>query len=270
LTFAPSGAINNRNNLIRLLKISAKKRFPKTETIDEFHRGRVRVIQSKAGYRFALDAPLLADFIEIEAGDEVLELGTGNGIIPLLLGAKPFRKLTALEIQAGPAALARRNIALNGLGERVRVARTDFRSYRPGKRFDVVFSNPPYIKIRTGFLSPSGEKSIAKHELSCDLPEVMLATSRLLKADGRGYFIYPAARADEIRIAASARGMAVRESRLVRPRPGGPPAFVLVRLGFGPGRERKRPAVTLKTAAGADTAEARRIYEGRPRAGGQT
>jgi tRNA1Val (adenine37-N6)-methyltransferase len=126
------------------------------ETLDEFHRGRVRLIQSRTGYRFALDAPLLADFIEIEHGDEVLEMGTGNGIIPLLLGARPFRRLTALEIQPALAALARRNAALNALRERVRVVRADFRSYRPGRRFDVVFSNPPYIKIRTGFLSPSG------------------------------------------------------------------------------------------------------------------
>jgi tRNA1Val (adenine37-N6)-methyltransferase len=252
------------------LKNSAKNKLGSNETIDEFLRGRVRVIQSKTGYRFALDAPLLADFIEIVAGDEVLEMGTGNGIIPLLLGARPFRKLTALEIQPGPAALAHRNVALNGLRERVRVVRTDFRSYRPGKRFDVVFSNPPYIKIKTGFLSASSEKSIAKHELSCDLPEVMLAASRLLKTDGRGYFIYPAARADELQTAASARGLGIRVIRFVRPRPGDPPAFVLVRLGFGPGRERKLRVLTLKTSAGADTPEASRIYEGRPRTGGHT
>lgn len=250
------------------MKISEKNRFSNNETIDGFQRGRVRVIQSKTGYRFALDAPLLADFIEIEAGDEILELGTGNGILPLLLSAKPFRKLTALEIQAGPAALARRNVALNGLRDRVKVVRADLRSYRPGRRFDVVFSNPPYIKIRTGFLSASAEKSISKHELTCDLSEVMRAASELLKADGRGYFIFPAARAEEIRAAAPARGLGVRASRLVRPRPGDPPAFVLVRLGFGQGRERKLRVLTLKTLAGADTAEARRIYEGRPRAVG--
>ena len=236
------------------------------ETLDEFHRGQVRVIQSKKGFRFALDAPLLADFTEIEDGDELLELGTGNGIIPLLLGARPFRLLTALEIQAGPAALARRNIALNGLRGRVRIVRTDFRSYRPGRRFDVVFSNPPYIKVRTGYLSPSGEKSIAKHELSCDLDEVMRAVSELLKPEGRGYLIYPAARSGELRTAAAARGLGVRASRLVLPRPAAPPAFILVRLGFGPGREKMRRALALKTAAGADSAEARRIYEGRVKA----
>lgn len=235
------------------------------ETLDEFHRGRVRLIQSKTGYRFALDAPLLADFIEIEAGDDVLELGTGNGIIPLLLAVQPYRKLTALEIQTGLAALARRNVSLNGLSGRVEIVRTDFRSYRPGRRFDVVFSNPPYIKARTGFLSATGEKSIAKHELSCDLAGVMRAASELLAADGRGYFIYPAARGSELRAAASAYGLGIRVSRLVHPRPGDPPAFLLVSLGFGPGRERVMRGLTLKTLAGADTAAARRIYDGKPR-----
>jgi tRNA1Val (adenine37-N6)-methyltransferase len=242
-----------------------KKSAQPSETLDTFYRGRVRVIQSKSGYRFALDAPLLADFIEIEAGDEVLEMGTGNGIIPLLLGAKPFRKLTALEIQTGPAALARRNVALNGLEKRIEIVRADLRAYRPGRRFDVVFSNPPYIKVRTGFLSASGEKSIAKHELTCDILAVMRAASELLKADGRAYFIYPAARAGELRAAAAASGLFPRMSRLIRPRPGDPPAFMLAELGFGHDRERALRALVLKTAADADTREARRIFEGRPR-----
>jgi tRNA1Val (adenine37-N6)-methyltransferase len=235
------------------------------ETLDTFYRGRVRVIQSKAGYRFALDAPLLADFMDIAAGDEIVELGTGCGIIPVLLGGRPFKKLAALEIQAGLAGLARRNIALNGLAKRIEVVQADFRSYRPGRRVDVVFSNPPYIKGRTGFLSASGEKSMAKHELTCDLAEVMRVTADLLKADGRAYFIYPAGRADELRAAAASRGLAVRTSRLIRPKPGEPPAFFLAGLGFGPAQEKKRLILTLKTAAGMDTVEAKRIYEGRPR-----
>ena len=92
----------------------------------------------------------------------------------------------------------------------------------------------------------------------------MRTAAALLKSDGRGYFIYPAARAGELRTAAAARGLGVRSSRLVLPRPAAPPAFILVRLGVGPGREKARRALTLKTSTGADTAEARRIYEGRP------
>lgn len=125
------------------------------ETTGAFFRGRVVVRQRKDGYRFALDAPLLADFIRTKPGEDVLELGTGSGIIALLLGGRKFARLTALEIQPGLAALARRNVLLNGLHDRITVVRRDLRRYSPGRRFDVVFSNPPYIRKGTGFLSSS-------------------------------------------------------------------------------------------------------------------
>lgn len=233
------------------------------ETLDSFYRGRVRIIQSKKGYRFALDAPLLADFIETEPGDEILEMGTGNGVIALLLGRRPFRRLTAVEIQPALAALARRNVALNGLGGRVRVVRADFRRYRPRRRFDIVFSNPPYIEKATGFLSASREKSLAKHELMCDLEAVLRFVAVRLKPKGRAYLIYPASRSGEILAAAARRGLFPCSSRLVRPKPGAPPAFFLVELGFGLAREKKLRPLTLKTASGKDSAEAALIYEGR-------
>jgi len=88
------------------------------ETLDAFYHGRIRVLQTKAGYRFSIDAPLLADFIRTRPGDEALELGTGSGIISLLLSVRPFKRITAVEIQSGLAGLARRNVALNGLQDR--------------------------------------------------------------------------------------------------------------------------------------------------------
>ncbi|MEK6851454.1 MAG: hypothetical protein AABY30_02825, partial [Candidatus Thermoplasmatota archaeon] len=91
------------------------------ETLDAFYHGRVRVLQKKKGYRFSVDAPLLAAFIRTRADDEALELGTGSGVISLLLSVKPFRRIVALEIQEGLADLARRNVELNGLGDRVEV-----------------------------------------------------------------------------------------------------------------------------------------------------
>lgn len=234
------------------------------ETLDGFYRGRVRILQSKTGYRFALDAPLLADFAVLRPGEGVLELGTGCGVIPVLLGGRAFRRLTAVEIQPGLAALARRNVALNGLAGRVEVLRADFRTWRTKRRFDVVLSNPPYIKGRTGFLSASKEKSLAKHELVCDMASVLAAAARMLKPEGRAYFIYPAARADELASAAADQRLAVRARRFVRPKPGAPPAFVLAELGFGAFRTKKLRDLVLRTAAGADSAAAKRIYEGRP------
>src|SRR5512136_1885386 len=109
------------------------------ETLDTFYRGRIRVLQAKKGYRFSVDAPLLADFIRTRPEDEALELGTGNGIISLLLSVKPFRHVKALEIQPGLADLARRNVGLNGLGGRIEVAEGDLRTYEPGQTFDLIF-----------------------------------------------------------------------------------------------------------------------------------
>ncbi len=128
------------------------------ETLDTFYRGRIRVLQKKAGYRFSVDAPLLADFIRIGPEDEALELGTGTGIISLLLSVRPFRRIIAIELQEGLADLARRNVELNGLPDRIEIVRADLRTFEPGRRFDLIFSNPPYIRRSTGFLSASAEK----------------------------------------------------------------------------------------------------------------
>jgi tRNA1Val (adenine37-N6)-methyltransferase len=233
------------------------------ETLDSFYRGRIRVIQKKKGYRFSVDAPLLADFIRTEPDDELLELGTGNGIISLLLSLKPFSRIVAIEVQESLADLARRNVALNGLGERIEVVCRDFREFRPKKTFDVVFSNPPYIKKKTGFLSAAAEISIAKHELKCDILEVMRTTSGLLKKDGRACFVYPSRRRDDFTNAAEANGLYLRSVRFVCPRAGAAPSLFLSECGFASGERREIRPLVLHDARGSFTPEARRIFEGR-------
>jgi len=235
------------------------------ETLDTFYKGRVVVRQKTNGYRFALDAPLLADFIRTKPGEILLELGTGSGIIALLLGRRPFARLTALEIQPSLAALARRNVRLNGLAGRVSVVRADFRRTRLGRRFDVVFSNPPYIRKGTGFLCSSPEKSVAKHEIKCDILDIMSAASRCLKPGGRAYFVYPARRADDFTAAAAAHGLHIRRRRFVHPRSGEPPALFLAECRHERGPLREAEPLVLRDAKGMDTPEARRVYEGRRR-----
>lgn len=235
------------------------------ETTDAFYKGRVVVRQRKDGYRFALDAPLLADFIRTKPGERLLELGTGSGIIALLLGRRRFDRLTALEIQPRLAALACRNVRLNGFQDRIAVLRADLRRYRPRRRFDVVFSNPPYIRKGTGFLSSSPEKSVAKHEIKCDIVEIMQATSRCLKRGGRAYFVYPALRADDFAAAADAFGLHVRRRRFVHPRPGEPASLFLAECRRERGSCRTAAPLILRDAENRDTPEARRIYEGRRR-----
>ena len=237
----------------------------KDESLDAFYRGRILILQKKRGYRFSLDAPLLADFIRPRAGDELLELGTGSGVIALLLSVRRFGRLTALEIQPALAGLAWRNVRLNGLADRISVVRADLRRFRPGPRFDVVFSNPPYIAQSTGFLSADPEKAIAKHEIKCDILGVMRAASELLKPDGRACFVFPARRAEDFGRAAEAAGLAVRRRRFVLARPGDSANLFLAECRFRRGPLRELPPLFLRDAAGKDTPEARAIYEGRDR-----
>jgi len=235
------------------------------ETLDTFYRGRILVLQKKKGYRFAVDAPLLADFIRTRPTDEVLELGTGNGIIPLLLSFKPFRHITAVEIQETLADLARRNVRLNRLEGKISVIRKDFREYGPRKKFDVIFSNPPYIKKKTGFLSVSPEKSVAKHEIKCDILDVMRKTGELLETEGRAYFIYPVKRQEELVRAAATFRLNVRALRFVMPRAEDQANVFLAECGFGAGSVRTLRPLILYDGRGAYTPEVRKIFEGRRR-----
>jgi tRNA1Val (adenine37-N6)-methyltransferase len=239
---------------------------PDGETLDTFYHGRIRVLQTKKGYRFSVDAPLLADFIRTRAEDEALELGTGNGIISLLLSVKPFKRITAVEIQAGLAGLARRNVELNGLRERIEIVEADFRAYEPGRRFDLVFSNPPYIRKATGFLSRSAEKSAAKHELHGDIRDALKKTGDWLAPGGRACFVYPEKRRADFLAAARECGLSVRRLRFVHAREGEPPNLFLVELGSTlenkAGRPELMPRLILFGPDGRYTAQAEAVFAG--------
>jgi tRNA1Val (adenine37-N6)-methyltransferase len=206
----------------------------KDETQDTFYHGRILVCQKKEGYRFAVDAPLLADFVQSKDTDRCLELGTGCGIISLLLSIKPFLHITALEIQESLADLAWRNVCLNHLEKRIRVIHADFLDFRSPHKFDVVFSNPPYIKTKAARLSATSEKSIAKHEVKCDILGIMQKTAILLKKKGRAYFIFTAKRIPEFSQAVAKTGLIVKTNRLVYPRKGSQPNFLLSQCVFPP------------------------------------
>jgi tRNA1Val (adenine37-N6)-methyltransferase len=233
------------------------------ETRDAFFYGRIRIIQKKKGYRFSVDAVLLADFVEIRPGDVCLELGTGNGIVSLLLSVKPFGRVTGLEIQPDLAELARRNVLLNRLGDRIEILTADLRDFRPPAGFDVVFSNPPYFRRRGGVLSPCPEKSIAKHEIACDISDIMRKTRECLKADGRAYFIYPDQRRKDFMQAVEHRGLAVRKIRDVLARKDAPPKLFLAACGPGEERPEILPPLVLFGADGKYTAEAEAVFSGR-------
>jgi tRNA1(Val) A37 N6-methylase TrmN6 len=239
------------------------------ETLDAFYRGRVRVFQRTRGYCFSVDAPLLADFIRTRRTDDVLEVGTGCGIISVLLGGRPVRRITAIEIQPGLAALAKRNVALNGLEDRITVVRADYRTYRPNRKFDLVFSNPPYIPVAGGYLSRVTEKSIARHELRGAIGDLMRKTAEWLRPRGRACFVFPERRREDFLAAAEASGLRIVRRRLVQPRTGEPPNLFLAELGLaGDGGRAKAgaaimPPLVLFKRQGGYTAQAEAVFSGR-------
>jgi tRNA1Val (adenine37-N6)-methyltransferase len=233
------------------------------ETLDSFYLGRVLVLQKKSGYRFSVDAPLLADFIQTTESDELLELGCGNGIISLLLSIKPFEHITAVEIQEPLADLASRNVRLNNLEDKISIIGKDLLCFRPKKKFDIIFSNPPYIKKNQGHLGPSLEKSIAKHELKVDIFGIMRKTGELLKKEGRAYFIFRAKRKEDFMQAVRMNGLKVRSIRYVRPRQSSPPNFFLTECDFTSHQERVLSPFILYDEEGNYTGEAEEIFRGR-------
>ena len=233
------------------------------ETLDSFYRGSILVLQKKEGYRFSVDAPLLADFIQTKRSDEILELGAGNGIISLLLSIKPFKHITAVEIQGSLADMARRNVKLNKLERKISIIKEDLLQYDPGKKFNVIFSNPPYIKKGEGHLSSSLEKSIAKHELKCDIFDIIEKTAKLLKNKGRAYFIYLEKRKNDLFEAVEKNRLKIKSIRFVCARQDSPPNLFLAECDFSSKKEAIIPPFILYDEGGNYTREAEEIFRGR-------
>ena len=235
------------------------------ETLDSFYHGRVLLLQKKRGYRFSVDAPLLADFIRTRPGDRLLELGAGNGIISLLLSRKPFQRIVCLEVQPGLADLARRNVALNRLEERIMVLEQDFRAFEPKERFDLVFSNPPYIKGRGGHLSRSEEKSIAKHEIKGDIFDIMRTAGRVLEKDGRACFVFPVKRRGDFDMALEKVGLKMKTLRLVHSRRGEPARWFLSECRFEAPCQEVLPPLRIYEGKGEYAPEMKAIFAGEDR-----
>jgi len=233
------------------------------ETLDTFYHGRIRILQRTGGYRFSIEAPLLADFIETHAEEELLELGTANGIISLLLTIKPFKSITAIEIQKLLAELASRNIKLNNQQERIKIIQKDLRSFDPGKKYDVVFANPPYYRENTGRLSESTEISIAKHEIKCNIFDVMRKTAELLKKRGRAYFVFSFRRKDDFIKAIRKNGLKINKERHVLPYQGQKPSLFLTECDFRADKNKILNPLILYDSDGHYSEEAERIFAGR-------
>jgi tRNA1Val (adenine37-N6)-methyltransferase len=172
------------------------------ETLDTLFHGRLKIRQTRSGYRFSLDALLLARFVTVRPGDAVADLGSGNGVIALILAHfYPDLTVTAVELQRGMAQRARANVGLNGYGSRIKILCGDVRQIArlaAPESHGAVVCNPPYREPTSGRVSPDPEKRLARHEIVGRLMDFACAGAYLLPANGRMAVIYPANRAVDL------------------------------------------------------------------------
>ena len=238
------------------------------ERIDDLQRGGLRIIQDPSLFCFGMDAVLLSAYVRIKKARRGLDMGTGNGIIPLLLSDRTdCASLTGLEIQPESAGLAVRSIALNGLQDRVHIVQGDIREadriFAPAS-FDLITCNPPYRAVGSGRITgttsgltrtPAGTagyvsglkpvqkggietgsgipgepdpRAIARHEILCTLDDVVRAASRLLRPGGHFYMVHRPMRLPEILTKLCAAGLEPKRMRLVYPYADKEPNMVLL------------------------------------------
>lgn len=235
------------------------------ERIDDLQRGGLRIIQREDGFRFGTDAVLLADFAAVKRGERVCDMGTGTGVLPLLLSARAEdATFDAFEVQPEVAGMAQRSVALNGLEARIRVHRADCREASAvigHETVQLVVTNPPYTALGAGLVSPEAARAKARSDSDCPLTEWMAACARVLQNGGRLCVVFPAPRLLELCDAMRGAKVEPKRVRFIVARPESAPKLVLVE-----GKKRGRPGLHLMpmlvthTADGGFTEEMRRIY----------
>lgn len=215
------------------------------ETLTRLKLGGLLLLQARKGYRFSLDPVLLARFVAVREQERVIDLGTGSGVIPLLL-ARLFavRQVVGIELQSEQVQRAQQNVELNGLRGAVQILAGDIRQIRelsPAAQADLVVSNPPYRRLHTGRLAPNGERAAARHELAGGLEDFVRAAGWLLKNGGRFALIYLAERLPELLGRMSASDIEPKRLRMIHPRQGEAAKMVLVE-----GRKMGRPGLTVE------------------------
>lgn len=234
------------------------------ERLDDLQIGGLSLIQSKHGFRFGIDAVLLSSFPEIKKGNEVFDMCTGSGIIPVLLSAKTAaRKIYGMEIMPETADMARRSAALNNLAN-VEIITGDIRSAVSvfgNEVFDVITCNPPYKKADSGLVSSDGVTAAARHEILCTLEDVISQSHALLKFGGRLCMVHRPERLCDIICLMRAHNLEPKRLLFVHPSPGKAPGLVLVEGAKGGGVFLKiLPPLYICDENGNYTDELNRIY----------
>lgn len=235
------------------------------ERIDDLQRNNYRIIQDPERFCFGMDAVLLSGFAKAKEGDHVIDLGTGTGIIPILMEAKTkASNLVGLEIQPESADMAQRSVELNHLEKKIRIVTGDIReasSIFGAATFDVVTSNPPYMTEHHGITNEKSPKAIARHELLCTLEDVISQAAKLLRPGGSFYMVHRPFRLVDIIVLMRECHLEPKRMKLVYPYIDKDPNMVLIE-GLRGGRPRmtvEKPLIVYKEP-GVYTDEIYEIY----------
>lgn len=237
------------------------------ERIDDLDFKGLRIIQNPNEFCFGMDAVLLSHFAKPRPGDRVVDLGTGTGIIPILMSGRSIGTVFyGIEIQSHVAHMARRSVQLNGLEDRIQIIEGDLKEsphYLGKGKYQMVTANPPYKKIGTGLVNPNKAKAMARHEILCNLDDVLKAATQLLAWKGRLVMVHRPNRMADILSGIARYGLEPKIMQLIYPSLKKPPNMLLIEavLGGKPHLSWLPPLVVFKDN-GEFTEELREIYFG--------
>jgi len=230
--------------------------------------GKLRCLQPRHGYRFSVDAVLLAHFLAPKPDARILDLGAGCGVVSLILSHRyPTVSIVALEVQPRLAEAIRRNVAINRLQRQITVIEGDCRriaTLLPQGSCDWVAANPPYYPTGSGRHHPETQRAKARHEILGGIGEMAQAAAFALKSGGRAAFVYPAARAETLLGVLRENGLAPKRLQMVHPYPGAEAGLVLVEAVKDGGEELAvlPPIFICQEKGGAYTVEMAAMYAG--------
>ena len=235
------------------------------ERVDDLQRDGLRIIQNKEKFCFGIDAVLLSDFADAKKNEVVLDIGTGTGIIPILMSAKTSGShFTGLEIQEESSEMAERSVILNNLENKVRIINGDIKdalNLFERESFNVITSNPPYMIESAGEGNEDEPKTIARHEVKCTLDDVIREGSKLLKVSGRFYMVHRPFRLVEIFETFRKYKLEPKRMRMVHPFIDKEPNMVLIEAikGAKPRLKVEKPLIVYESQ-GKYTEEIYKIY----------
>ncbi len=207
-----------------------------SEVIDDLQIRGYKIIQDNDGFKFGIDAVLLSNFVKAKRGSKICELGTGTGVISLLIHAKnPGVSIDAVEIQKDVSEMANRSILLNGVEDDIRIINGDVREifdFLDKNSYDIVVSNPPYMSSGPG-INKNDKKAISRHEITLNVEDIFKAVSGLLNNRGRFFMIHRPNRLADIMYYARKYRVEPKVVRYVHPKAGEAPNMVLISFTKG-------------------------------------